>query len=166
MRIVVLSRRLSRKADFADPFAVISITDPPPYSEPVRFRLRWGLRAVLPLSFHDFDPPRHDPAILIDGKPLTSWTMTAADAEAVRAFVAEHAETAKILLIHCEAGVSRSPSMAFAIADAMGWPRKVVQWGRPGMNAMKAPNGHVYRTTLAAFPELGVLASAVKAGEG
>jgi hypothetical protein len=60
------------------------------------------------------------------------------DARAIVEFALTHAE-ADLFIIHCEAGISRSRSVAEALFDAFG---------------RRAPNQYIYRQVLDAFREM------------
>ena len=72
-----------------------------------------GYRATLRLVFEDT-------SALADAGP-DATTISEGQAAVVAAFVRIHAE-ADTLLLHCQAGVSRSRSMAAAISDILGLP--------------------------------------------
>jgi len=110
------------------PYAVISIATPG--KNIAQFETSSHCTGVLYMEFHDLDDPRHK-------VPLFNREQ----AEAVWKFVdALHVST-ELLIVHCEAGISRSPAVAAAIAKARGenddyFFRRYL------------PNRHVYRTLL------------------
>jgi predicted protein tyrosine phosphatase len=87
-----------------EPFAVISITDPG--SRPVRF-VRSTPLARCDLQFWD----------VVDG---SSEVFDAAMARRALAFVRRECGDATLLLVHCEAGISRSTAMAETLGRIQG----------------------------------------------
>jgi hypothetical protein len=73
--------------------------------------LREGWRAVLRLEFHDFPWPDRDAAV------MGAQQITEAQADQVIAFVEAHAQHAKRIVVHCEAGISRSVAIALALGS-------------------------------------------------
>ena len=94
------------------PYIVISISDP---TRP-RPKLRPSAlcREVLSLRFHDSEP--------VAGFPLPSeiTLMTEQDAQAVWELVCRWREEISTILVHCEAGMSRSPAVAAAVCRGLG----------------------------------------------
>jgi predicted protein tyrosine phosphatase len=133
-RIQVLSRRLAERHDPEERFVLISITDPPPFGGPAKIQQRWGLQDILRLEFYDFgeEVPCERPGWMSDEHARQIWS-----------FVQKWQDQVDLLVIHCEAGASRSPSVAFSIADALDLSRLVVKWGC--LNSYcQPPNMHVY----------------------
>lgn len=100
-------------------WVVVSIRDP---GKPAPL-LRRGWRAVLSLEFHD----KEDLEIV---RMTGLWRLfTPCDAALCWKFIAAHRSGAAGLLVHCEAGLSRSPAIARAVAERIGlrcddaWPR-------------------------------------------
>lgn len=89
------------------PFVVISITDPG--SVPAEFVPCEHRRAVLRMEFHDLDAVPDG----LNGKDLVIYGRE--HARRVLEFVEEH-RSVDLILIHCEAGLSRSAGLAAAIA--------------------------------------------------
>ena len=120
------------------PFALISITDPdlPPASVPAQIMMRGMLR----LSFDDAQPA-DEPL----GGAERLRLMCEADAEAVWRFVVRYAPEVCRLVVHCEAGWSRSPAVAAAIAHEMRDDATI-------FFRDFHPNPFVFRTVLAATP--------------
>lgn len=136
------------------PYSVISITDPG--SDPV-WVFNWPKTPrhprMLLMQFHDFDPVQYG-----DGpKPWQKWVMDTGrmgtyrecamqsiHARELIKFAKERLDAGDLLYIHCEAGVSRSPSAACAIADALGIPRDQIDFGIGG-EAGQPLNQHVYQ---------------------
>lgn len=92
--------------------SISSVGAPPP-------RLSDRFEAVLSLSFDDVDM---EDRLSQRFQPFNRLT-----AQQVQAFIHQHA-TADRLIVHCEAGVSRSVSMAAAIADHFNYraPNRLV----------------------------------------
>lgn len=156
LRFVVTSRRCvgHRIETAGEPCSVISISDPMPVAEPVRFRPSLHLRSVLPLSFVDVDPV-NDPTWNLDvesddyGQTWRAMLMTDEHAMAIWDFLSKTTE--KLLVVHCFAGVSRSPSIAMAIADSLHIPRASIVWGEDRDPTETPPNQHVYHCVRRAF---------------
>lgn len=128
--LVVLSRE---KAEAFVPTLMravcISVTDP----QSPEAVLHPGFLAVLRLSFHDLSPEDCPEGTPTDCGPAEF--MGPADAGAVVRFADLHRDV-DVVVIHCEAGVSRSRSIAEALFDSFG---------------RRAPNHHVYERVTAAF---------------
>lgn len=75
-----------------------------------------------------------------------SNAMTAAQADAVARFARTHRDRVGTLLIHCHAGMSRSPAVAAAIRRGFGWGDLSI-W----QNTAYRPNALCYRRVLQAF---------------
>jgi predicted protein tyrosine phosphatase len=84
----------------------ISIQDP----DATPARLAPGFAAVLRLAFHDVEAARAAPEDVL---------FAAEHAAAVLAFVAQWPGVERIV-VHCHAGVSRSPAIALGLCDALG----------------------------------------------
>jgi predicted protein tyrosine phosphatase len=118
------------------PHVIVSITSSP--ADVARLRTTDACRGVLRLSFLDADVPsdQHPEA------ELFSETQAAS----VWAFVMQHRGAIDRLVVHCDAGVSRSPAVAAAIAKALGVDDTDYFGGR------YRPNMRVYRMLLDAYP--------------
>jgi predicted protein tyrosine phosphatase len=56
------------------------------------------------------------------------------------------------IVVHCHAGLHRSPSIAFAICDALSLPRSIIDWDWQERDPSAAPpNRYIYEVTLAAL---------------
>jgi predicted protein tyrosine phosphatase len=144
-RLKVLSRRLAMTHESTTRYAVISIHDPPPEVESAKIPQRWGLEGILRLGFHDVDPQTH-----MSHRGMESLAMRSEQAREVWRFVRDKWLKVECLVIHCEAGVSRSPSVAMAIADAFAMGRDVIDW-RDFDPSLDPPNWHVYDTMMRAW---------------
>jgi predicted protein tyrosine phosphatase len=150
MRLIVLPRHAMARLDLDVPYVVISISDPPPAGEPARIPQRWGLRGVLRLAFLDTDPGRHEYG-LYQGTSVNELSMQPSDGQAIWEFVKRWQNEVGAIVIHCEAGVSRSPSVAMALADALEWGRSCIEWT---FNPTEPPpNLHVYQVVRANQPK-------------
>jgi len=103
---------------------------------------------VLRLSFYDSDPNnKHNPHIAPEGQLFDEKR-----ANLVIDFVAEVKDEIDMLVVHCEAGVSRSPAIAAVLAKIHLGDDKAF------FKAPFTPNMHVYRVMLdTAHARLGVL---------
>ena len=130
LRVVTMGRSQAERWITHIHHAVISLTDPGsdvPGLPPLESRTRWMVE-----SFYDLDQQS------IEGYAR----MTPEQAKRIAAFVRKMPEP--VLLIHCEAGVSRSPAVAAAVAkflfgDDQEWFDRFY------------PNRWVYRLTLEAL---------------
>ncbi len=106
------------------PYIVIAIRDPG--RRPAGIPRTGGLRGTLRLFFHDAEPTSG--MTLPDSIQL----MTVADAERIWRFVQEHLGNIGAIVCHCEQGMSRSPAVAAALAEAAGEdPAPIVAWAQP-----------------------------------
>lgn len=151
-RIVVKSRLGMMLGDNRPevPYSVISITDP----GESELACDAGWRFIQRLAFYDFDPISFPEwcagkaTYLTDDGTRADFlgaSMQARHAEAMIWFASERLDAGDVLVIHCEQGVSRSPSAACAIADVLGIPRSEIDFGLDG-GAGQPLNRHVYET--------------------
>lgn len=142
MKIVVRSKSEARKFESDDLWACISIStfqdDWPKISKVKQLRL-------LQIAFADFDLPsdsaandRDTPLMIQPNVPAFHWT----HAHKVWDFVNECWEKVDLFMVHCEAGQSRSPAIAAAIAECKMNNKAPELW------RATTPNMHVYRTML------------------
>jgi predicted protein tyrosine phosphatase len=104
---LVLSRQLAQARTLDRPYIVISIGDPDlPPAEIAESEHRID---VLRMYFWDLTERKHGM------KP-----MTIGNARKIAAFVKAHEGTAQGILLHCQAGISRSAGVATAIARHYG----------------------------------------------
>ena len=106
------------------PHVIISITDPVPWADG-----SWAqvpelddcLLDVLHLQFADFHerhfPHTHTCEKTGEIRPLREWAMKPGDASCIREFLENWYGKYETVIVSCEAGVSRSPSIALAIAE-------------------------------------------------
>lgn len=128
--LVVLSRR-NAEAYLPNGGKVVCISVTDPTTEPATLSPQFA--DVLRLVFHDLEPEDCPEGTPTDCGPASF--MGPADAGEVVRFAAKHAD-ADVLVIHCEAGVSRSRSIAEALFDCFD---------------RRAPNFHVYRMIVEAW---------------
>ena len=145
MNIEIMSRERAIKHCYnrhTRPTIIISISDPNGiyHSAPVVHE-RTNIKAILRLCFSDADGPGCD----VYGKKVDiSGLMSDEDAEKVVRFVLRHSDSD--LIIHCDAGISRSAGVGAAIMKAInGDDSPVFDSGR------YRPNMWCYRKTLEAF---------------
>lgn len=129
MEFFVYSRgAVERMAPHDVPHVIISITTTA--DDAARLAPAAMCRGVLRLSFPDAD--------LAAGYPDV---FDADDANAICDFVQLHREQIARIVVHCDAGVSRSPGVAAALAVCLG--QDDAEFFR-----RYRPNMHVYRTLL------------------
>jgi predicted protein tyrosine phosphatase len=107
MRFVVLSRLQALNLDLQEPHGVISIREPG--SDMPAIPSNDFCRGILRLSFHDRDRP----------DPPESELFTADHARDIVRFVEDIRGAVDALVVHCEAGVSRSAAVAAALSQAL-----------------------------------------------
>ena len=123
------------------PYVLISITDAdlPPAEIPVDPMRKGELR----LRFDDVELS-DDP--MMRGRP--SVLMRPQDAEAIWRFVMQHITEIQTIVVHCEAGLSRSPAVAAALCDCLGL-------NSAGFFRSYFPNMFVYRMVADHMPRKG-----------
>jgi predicted protein tyrosine phosphatase len=124
---VVLSREEAERYEPRGKEICISISDPdaPPAGVSPRFA------AVLRLSFNDVTE-RGEPSDILFARD---------HAREITEFVDSWPETERVM-VHCNAGVSRSPGVALGLCDLRGWASAALERSHPGWNPL-------VRTTLA-----------------
>lgn len=99
---------------------------------------------IMHVEFLQFDDIDYDKEV--DGlKP-----MSVEDAKVIVDAFEKYCGTVDQIIVHCDAGYSRSPAVAAAIAKAMGESDEMYFSGRE-----YCPNRHVYRTLLNEFAKRG-----------
>ncbi len=88
---------------------IISITTTP--DDQAKLRLGAACRGVLRLSFVDADEQRDVQPHVLFGR---------AHARAILDFVTRHRDAIERIVVHCDAGISRSPAVAAALAVCLG----------------------------------------------
>lgn len=94
-------------------------------------------RGLLRVAFDDVSPKRHD-------SHGGERAMQPAHAQEIRAFVEAHIEEIELIVVHCEAGMCRSPAVAAAL-----W--RWLEGGRGPFFETFRPNPHVYRIMVEAL---------------
>jgi predicted protein tyrosine phosphatase len=118
---VVLSREDAERYEPRDREICISIADPD--AEPAQLSSRFA--AVLRLHFTD---------IIEQGEP-SDVLFSEDHARAIRAFLDAWPD-AKRIVVHCNAGVSRSPGVALGLCDIRGWATAKLERSHPGWNRL------------------------------
>ena len=113
MKIMVTDRQTIESGMVVrTPYIVISIRDPgTPKPQIPRTS---GLKEVLHVAFHDAEP--------VEGFKIPSKIvlMKPAQAIAIWKFVKRHKDAIGSFVCHCVGGMSRSPAVALALAEAFG----------------------------------------------
>lgn len=147
MKIVILNRLMAEKVDgdLDAPHAIISITDP--REEDANVGNHPQCKGVLFLKFRDFDLERMSPWTKADLERIyPDEAMTELQAEEVVRFVRDMQDSIKALVIHCDAGVSRSAGMGAALAKCINGDD---QWVFD--SPLYLPNMYVYRLVFNAW---------------
>jgi predicted protein tyrosine phosphatase len=139
MRFHVVSREEAcRWNPVGKPHVIISVTSPPDPEAEVKQNEH--TRGVLRLGFHDLDQEPGPIFRKVYGEPVM---FTEEMARAIDSFVAQHAADIETVIVHCDAGHSRSPAIAAALAHRYNEP-SVNDW----FFKHRTPNRFVYRTLL------------------
>lgn len=96
-----------------------------------------AVRSVFRMHFPDIDD--------CDASYLMKYAATAEDLAGLKDFIDEIKDDCDLLLVHCVAGISRSPAVASAIEEYLGFEDTIWSSGRYN------PNRHVYRLALQEF---------------
>ena len=118
---VVLSREDAERYEPREKEICISIADPD--AEPAH--LSSGFAAVLRLHFTD---------IIERGEP-SDVLFSEDHARAIREFIDAWPDATRIV-VHCHAGVSRSPGVALGLCDVQGWATAELERSHPGWNRL------------------------------
>ena len=115
-RVQFFSRQVIEGMPHGDPrTALISITDP---GDPARLPEGWA--AVLRLEFDDITPPF--PVLICDGNQHRDLApFDASMATQVLEFVGAVLPDVNRIIVHCNAGISRSAAVARFLADDYGY---------------------------------------------
>jgi predicted protein tyrosine phosphatase len=119
--LVVLSREAAERYKPRGLEVCISITDPEGEAAP----LSPAFAAVLRLAFNDITE-RGVPADVL---------FSVADAQKITAFLDDWPRVERVV-VHCFAGVSRSPGVALGLSDLRGWPTNALEEAYPGWNRL------------------------------
>ncbi len=131
---IVLPRNKAKKLAYetlCKKYAVVSITDTE--NEPVRFPANPMITGILALSFNDTDDE-------------FSGAITDGDADNIARFVTAVSDKVDCLVVHCEAGVSRSAGVCAAIMKSLTDSDMAIF-----NNPYYKPNMRCYRKVLEAF---------------
>ena len=132
MKLIVTDRRsIESGIVVRTPYIIVSIYTPG-RPKPVIPR-RLGVKAVFYTSFHDAEPGGNDFRL-----PQDIVLMTREQARAIWKFVKRHQGQVGSIVCHCEQGISRSPAVAIALAEAFGSETTKIK-------AHAHPNQYVYR---------------------
>lgn len=136
MPVVILSRREVESRVFEDGDYVISITDPDSPLAKIN-----GTNDILRLQFYDIDTPLKT----LDNKIF--YPMQMSDAIKIVQFIKSiKLKKLKNIVVHCEAGLSRSAGIGAGIAKYL-YDNDNHIWNT------KTPNYHCYKILLKAFYE-------------
>ncbi|HEY8852487.1 MAG TPA: hypothetical protein VIM36_09920 [Gemmatimonadaceae bacterium] len=128
---VVLSRQDAERYEPGRREICISIADP--NADPAL--LSKDFVAVLRLNFTD----------IIEQADPTDILFSEDHARAIREFIDAWPDATRIV-VHCHAGISRSPGVALGLCDIRGWATAELERSHPGWNRL-------VRTALAAKPQ-------------
>jgi predicted protein tyrosine phosphatase len=120
-KFVVLSREEAERYEPREREICISIADPD--AEPARISGRFA--AVLRLHFND----------VIERGEASDVLFSAGHARAIKEFVHEWPNATHVV-VHCNAGVSRSPGVALGLCDIRGWATAELERSHPGWNRL------------------------------
>ena len=113
MEFIVCDRHaIERGIIVRAPYILVSIRDPE--RRRVRYRRPPALVDVLELAFHDAEPVR---GLAL---PPEIRLMRTEEARSIWKFVQEYRDDVGAVVCHCEQGMSRSPAVAIALAEALG----------------------------------------------
>jgi predicted protein tyrosine phosphatase len=119
MDICVLSREAAERYRPGELEICISISDP----EAPSAQLSSSFLAVLRLEFSD----------IVTAELPADVLFAHEHAAAIKQFL-EQWPQAERLVIHCHAGVSRSPGVALGLCDSLGWPKAELERQYPSWN--------------------------------
>lgn len=119
--LLVLSREDAEAYEPRGQEICISISDPD--APPARVSSRF--KAVLRLSFDDVTQRGEVSDILFAEE----------HAQEIREFL-DSWPTAERVVVHCHAGVSRSPAVALGLCDVRGWATAALERSHPGWNRL------------------------------
>ncbi|MDP9200462.1 MAG: hypothetical protein M3P26_00815 [Gemmatimonadota bacterium] len=119
--LVVLSREEAERYEPRGREICISISDPD--APPARVSSRFA--AVLRLNFDDVTE-RGEPSDILFAQD---------HAREIREFL-DAWPNAERVIVHCNAGVSRSPGVALGLCDVRGWATAALERSHPGWNRL------------------------------
>ena len=158
MKIYVMSKLYAVKtaSGITIPHAIISINDPT-VPGPVEFPPNEHRIALLPLKFFDIDASPESSHLNPVARHHISKMygygfFNKEQAAEIVEFVKQYQDQIKALIVHCDAGISRSSGVGAAIMKVTTGDDS------PIFNSkMYQPNMHVYRKTLNAFHDAGMI---------
>ena len=129
MKILVMSRDQARFFEHTEPYAIIGISDS--YSTDIEYIDSPNLVGKLMIRFDDIMKPVKGKILFKDNTARMIWD-----------FIEEIYNNIDLLMVHCNAGVSRSTAIAAAISKAYnGYCTKYFYW--------YCPNQYVYKKMMA-----------------
>ena len=117
MKFIVLSRKDAKEFDYDKPYIVISITDPNLFRQ--FFPKSKNRLDVLRLQFHDWTKDaleKHGKELVEQGYVFFNKRM----AKEIIEFINKYRDKIELIMIHCEAGISRSAAVGAALAKCLG----------------------------------------------
>src|SRR5215210_3077862 len=120
-QLVVLSREDAESYEPGENEVCISISDPDAPAARVSSRFA----AVLRLNFDDVTERGEESDILFAEE----------HAREIRDFVTSWPNVSRVV-VHCHAGVSRSPAVALGLCDTHGWATAALERSHPGFNRL------------------------------
>ena len=118
---VVLSREEAERYEPSGKEICISISDPD--APPARVSPRFA--EVLRLNFNDVTE-RGDPSDILFAQDI---------AQEITEFIDSWPDAERVM-VHCNAGVSRSPGVALGLCDLRGWASAALERSHPGWNPL------------------------------
>lgn len=138
MQFIVLPKETAKAFRCPVPWAAISISEK---TESLPRLVEENRIGLLQLTFYDLSNPESQ----IQGMPEDAF-FSHKQAEQILDFYFGMRDRAEVMLVHCEAGVSRSPGVAAALTVVQDGPRTDHVWF-----ARYCPNILVYRRILETF---------------
>ena len=129
LKFLVLSRNQVRHVDPELDHITISVTDPNDSLANLPFSQNPSCKGVLRLSFHDVDSEKN------------GTIFTREQARQILDFVNDHLHEIELIVIHCEAGISRSAGIAASLSS-------IYLNHDSGFFKTHIPNMHVFRQIL------------------
>ncbi|MEA2766170.1 MAG: hypothetical protein QOK07_2574 [Gemmatimonadaceae bacterium] len=120
-KFVVLSREEAERYEPTEREICISIADPD--VDPAR--LSDNFAAVLRLNFTD----------ILEQQDPSDVLFSEHHARSIRNFIDTWPDAARIV-VHCHAGMSRSPGVALGLCDIRGWATAELERSHPGWNRL------------------------------
>lgn len=116
VQFLVLNREDMKTFVAEVPYLVISVTDPEKHAAEIAESSL--LQATLRMKFHDVGKPlRSIETDIISA--ATDVSMTDKDAQQILSFVGENLNKIRLIVCHCEQGVSRSAAIAAALSKVL-----------------------------------------------